>query len=82
MNKSSLGDIDFWRTKVREASCALGAAVRRELPAGCWVTYTHGKHTVKVQVIEHNIFGDLKVRSDKGKEYWLSHWRITAKVTE
>lgn len=81
MSKSSLGDIDFWRTEVRGAQKSLDAAVKRELPIGCWVTYTHGKHTIKVQVVEHNIYSDrLTVRNEKGKEYHLDHWRITGKL--
>lgn len=70
--------IDYWKTKIREANNALGVAVIAEIPLGSTILYKQGKHTILAVVIDHGYFPAtrIKVQGESGKEYWINTWRV------
>lgn len=75
---ATMKNINYWRTKVREAEAALNAAEQIDLPVGTKVSYLHGNNEIVVRIVEHNRAGSyVKVANIKtGYEYLLDYDRF------
>jgi hypothetical protein len=73
--------IRFWQQKISEATHALRAATKEELPVGSVVEYSHGRNKIQAEIIYDNGHGDLKVRGKSGREYWIDVDRVERKVS-
>lgn len=73
--------VRYWQSKIKIAAHSLHAAMKSDLPVGCAVEYTHGKHTIHATVIGHTdstYMTDPRIhlRGQSGKEYWLDLSRV------
>ena len=69
------------RNTLRSAEKKFTAAVIRNFPVGAFCSYEHGRHRVKVVVLDHGgcpgSHTRIKVQSVRsGKQYWLDATRF------
>lgn len=64
------------RAIVLEAEHDYEIAIRKAFPVGRQITYSHGDHRVRCEVIGHGHSDDLRVRGTySGKEYMIGAYR-------